>query len=239
MRNTYIIAKKEIISYFSSPMAYIIAAVFLALSGLFFSSFVSRAQIASLSGFFQPASFIVILLAPVLTMRLFAEEQKLGTLELLLTAPVRDVDVVLGKFIAALSILLAMLALTLYYPLLLFWFGDPDFGPIASGYLAMLLLGSACLSVGLLASSLTSNQIVAAIVGLGILLGFWVIGLASQVVGSSVPVLRDVLNYVGLNSHFGDMVNGVVDTKSLVYYVSFTAAVLFLTVRSLETRRWR
>lgn len=239
MRTTFIIAKKEIVSYFTSPMAYIIASVFLALSGLFFANYVNRVQVASLTGFFGPASFVVILLAPVLTMRLFAEEQKLGTLELLLTAPVRDLEVVLGKFLAALSILLAMLALTLYYPLLLFWFGDPDFGPIVSGYLAMVLLGAACLSVGLMASSVTSNQIVAAIVGLGILLGFWVIGMAAQVVGGSVPVLRDLLNYVGLNTHFGDMINGVVDTASVVYYVSFTAAMLFLTVRSLETRRWR
>lgn len=239
MRNTLLIARKEIVSYFTSPMAYIIAAVFLALSGLFFATYVNSAQIASLSGFFQPASFIIILLAPVLTMRLFAEEQKLGTLELLLTAPVRDVEVVAGKFIAALTILLGMLALTLYYPLLLFWFGDPDFGPIASGYLALLLLGASALSVGLLASSLTSNQIVAAIVGLGILLGFWVIGLASQIVGGSYPLLRDLLNYLGLGSHFTDMVRGVIDTKSLVYYLSFSAAVLFLTVRSLETRRWR
>lgn len=239
MRNTYTIARKEIVGYFSSPMAYIITAVFLALSGFFFAGYVSQAQVANLRGFFQPASFLLLLLSPVLTMRLIAEEQKLGTLELLLTAPVRDMEVVLGKYLAAFTILFVMVALTLYYPMLLMWFGEPDLGPIMAGYLALLLMGGSALAVGLLASSMTSNQIVAAIFGLGILLGFSVAGYAAQVLGTNVPVMKDLLNYISLNTHFADMVNGVVDTKSLIYYVTFIAAVLFLTVRSLETRRWR
>ncbi|MBI4496279.1 MAG: ABC transporter permease subunit [Chloroflexi bacterium] len=238
MRNTLAILKKEVVGYFTSPMAYVVAAVFLVLSGLFFARYVSSAQIASLRGFFQPASFLMILLAPVLTMRLLAEEQKLGTLELLLTAPVRDVEVVLGKFLASLAILAVMLVLTLYYPLLLFWFGDPDPGPLLTGYLSLLLLGASALAVGLLASSLTSNQIVAAVLGLGILLLFWLLGLSASMV-ENLPLVRDALIYISLGGHLTDLVNGVIDTKDLVYYLSFAAVALFLTVRSLETRRWR
>jgi ABC-2 type transport system permease protein len=238
VRTTFIIAKRELIAYFTSPMAYIIAAVFLVLTGLFFVAYVNEAQIANMRGFFQPASFLLILMGPVLTMRLLAEEQKLGTIELLLTAPVRDVEVVLGKFLASWIILAVMLLLTAYYPMLLFWVGDPDIGPILSGYLGMLLLGASVLSVGLFASSITNNQIVAAVVGLGILMLFWAVGLAAGL-AENMPDVRDALTYVSLGGHMTDLVNGVIDTKDIVYYVTFSGIALFLSVQSLETRRWR
>lgn len=239
MRNTVTIAKRELVSYFTAPMAYVVAAVFLVLSGLFFASYLNSAQVASLEGFFQPASFLIIIMAPLLTMRLLAEEQKMGTLELLLTAPVRDVEVVVGKFVASVVILAAMLVLTVSYPLLLFSVGgDPDIGPILSGYLGLLLLGCCALAVGLLASSMTSNQIVAAVVGLGILLLFWALGIAASLV-DNLPRVRDTLTYVSLGGHLTDLVNGVIDTKDLVYYLTFTGVAIFLSVRSLETRRWR
>lgn len=238
MTNTFIIAKRELVAYFSSPMAYIVAAVFLVLSGLFFASYISEAQLANMRGFFQPASFILILMAPVLTMRLLAEEQKMGTIELLLTAPVRDIEVVLGKFLASFVILVAMLLLTLYYPMMLFWFGDPDIGPILSGYLGLVLLGASVLAVGLFASSLTNNQIVAAVLALGILLMFWALGLAAALT-ENLPRVRDALTYASLNGHLTDLVNGVIDTKDIVYYLTFTGIALFLSVQSLETRRWR
>lgn len=239
MRNTLAIAGKELRSYFTSPMAYIIAGVFLAMTGFFFANDLTNFRLARLQGLLGPSGFLLLLIAPILTMRLLAEEQKMGTLELLLTSPVRDEEVVLGKYLAALGILIVMLALTLYYPILLLMAGaDPDMGPIVSGYLGLFLAGAAFLGVGLLASSFTSNQMLAGVLGIGILLLFWLISGASNLM-PNVPFARDVLNYVSLGSHFSDFLRGVVDTKSVVYYLTFTAAALFLTMRSLETRRWR
>lgn len=180
MRNILAITTKELKTFFASPMAYVIAATFLMINGFFFAQDLLVVQLARMDGFFGPGSFLLLLIGPILTMRLLAEEQKLGTLELLLTAPVRDEEVVLGKFLSVMGILLVMLLLTFYFPLLLLLFSEPDFGPILTGYLGMFLLSSCFLAVGLLASSLTSNQIVAAVLGVGVLLLFWLLGGASS-----------------------------------------------------------
>lgn len=238
MRSTFIIAGKEVRAYFTSPTAYLVAAVFLVVSGLFFASYLTQVQQASMRGFFSNGAFFLLLLAPVLTMRLLAEEQKLGTIELLLTAPVRDAEVVLGKFLASFVILLGMLLLTLYYPLILLWSGDPDWGPIGTGYLGLLLLGTCYLGIGVLASSLTSNQIVAAVLALGVLILFWALSAAAAFV-QAVPLASQALTYLSLRDHFQDFVNGVIDTRNVVYYLSFLAVTLFIAIRSLETRRWR
>jgi len=239
MRSTLAIASKELRTYLASPMAYVVTALFLFMSGLFgFASDLTSTQLARLDGFFEFASFLLVLLAPILTMRLLAEEQKLGTLELLLTAPVRDHEVVLGKFLASVGILAAMLLTTFYYPVLLLFFAHPDIGPMLSGYFGLLLLGAALLAVGVLASSLTSNQIVAAVLGIGILLAFSFAHLILAF-AQSVPGAADLLTYLSLSTHFTDFVRGVIDTKAVVYYLSFIAVTLFFTVRSLETRRWR
>ena len=169
-------------------------------------------------------------------MRLLAEEQKLGTLELLLTAPVRDWEVVAGKYVASLVILTATIALTLYYVLMLYWFGDPDAGPVVSAYLGLLLHGAAALAVGLLASSLSSNQIVAAVVGVAALL---TLSSTGQVAGLFSGMTEEVLNGMAMNLHFLDFSRGIIDTTHVAYYLSMVAAAIFLTVRSLETRRWR
>lgn len=238
MRNTLVIAAKEVRAYVTSPMAYVVTAVFLAVSGLFFADHLSQVQQASMQGFFSRGSFFLLLLAPVLTMRLLAEEQQLGTIELLLTAPVRDSEVVLGKFLASFAIVVGMLLLTLYYPLMLLWFGDPDLGPIGTGYLGLLLLGACYLAVGVLASSLTNNQIVAAVLALGVLILLWVMSGAAAFV-QAVPLAGQVLRYLSISTHYGDFMNGVLDTSHVVYYLTFLAAGLFLAIRSLETRRWR
>lgn len=238
MRNTIAIMGKEFRTYFTSPMAYIIAAVYLAMSGFFFVQDLSTLQLARLQGLLGPSGFLLLLIAPILTMRLFAEEQKLGTLELLLTAPVRDEEVVLGKFLSALSIMTVMILLTAYYPIILMVFGNPDVGPILSGYLGLFLAGMCFLAVGLLASSFTSNQILAAILGIGLLLLFWLISGAASLV-PNLPAVRDVLSFISLGSHYNDFLRGVIDTKHVIYYLSFAATCLFFTVRSLETRRWR
>ena len=169
-------------------------------------------------------------------MRLISEERKLGTWELLLTAPVREYEIVLGKFFSCLLVLAGMLILTLYFPLLLMIFGDPDIGPILTSYLGLFLLGSASVAIGIFASSLTPNQIVSAVVAGGILFGLWFLGM----VGSLIPEpLGEILSYFSLSEHFPGFVRGVVDTRDLVYYLSVTAVFLFLSVRSIETERWR
>ena len=243
MRISLAIAWKEIQTFYTSPMGYIVSLVFLALTGVFFGVSISRDfPVASIQAFIEPEGFpisfehILILLAPAITMRLMAEEQKLGTIELLLTSPVRDWEVVIGKFLASLVFFMVTLALTLYYVLLLYIYGNPDSGPIWSGYLGLILYGATALSIGLLASSLTNNQIVALVVGFGILL---TLALMDQASGAVQGTTSTILAQLGPTSHLEDFSRGVVDTNHIIYYVSATAVFLFLTVRSLETRRWR
>lgn len=237
-QNTATIAWKELRTYLASPGAYIIAAVFLAVTGaLFVNSISGTFPEASARGFLEPAAlFVVPVLAPILSMRLLAEEQKLGTLELLLTSPVRDYQVVLGKFIASYIILILTISLTFFFVLLLVWKGDPDMGPIFSGYLGFVLYTGAALSVGILASSLSANQIVSAVLGFGILLILVLLGQASELVSG---LFKTILEEASVLKHFQDFSRGVIDTWDLVYYATVIAGFLFLTIRSLESRRWR
>ena len=237
MNNTITIALKETKAYFSTPTAYIVGAMFLVLTGIFFVFDMTRPFAeASIRNFVTWASLFTMFLAPLLTMRLLAEEQKLGTLELLLTSPVRDWEVVLGKYIASLAILLVAIAFTLYYVALLYVFGNPDTGPILSAYLGLILFGAAALAIGVMASSLSSNQIVAAVVGMGILLTLSYIDRIARIVEG---VAAEVLTGVSMNAHFTDFARGVLDTSHIVYYISMAAVFLFIAIRSLETRRWR
>ena len=237
MRNTLAIAWKESRSYFSTPTAYVVGAMFLVLTGIFFVFDVtSPFAEASVRAIVNWASFFILFLAPLLTMRLLAEEQKMGTLELLLTAPVRDWEVVIGKYIASLLMLIATVALTVYYVILLYGFGEPDTGPVLSAYLGLFLHGAAALAVGLMASSLSGNQIVAAMVGMAVLLALSFLNRVANLVSG---VAADVVNGLSLNAHFTDFSRGVVDTSNIVYYLSVAAVFLFLTIRSLEARRWR
>jgi len=235
VRNTTTIALREFKSYLASPMAYVVTGIFLVLTGFFFQSSPTTYSETSINGFLVWGSILLLLLASVLTMRLLAEEKKMGTLELLLTAPVRDSEVIMGKFLGSLGILTVMLALTFYYPILLWVFGSPDWGPIATGYLGLFLLGCTSLAVGLFASSLTSNQIVAAVVAGGIIFALWFIGMAADLLPEA---LGEVIGYLSLNYHFPDFMRGVIDTRGVIYYLSITALFLFLAVRSLENSRW-
>ena len=238
MRRTALICGKEIGTYLSSPMAYIVSAIFIALSGASFTTYLAQTSYSdtSIRGFLETGQLLILLFSALLTMRLISEERKLGTWELLLTAPVREYEIVLGKFFSCLLVLVGMLILTLYFPLLLLIFGDPDIGPILTSYLGLFLLGSASVAIGIFASSLTPNQIVSAVVAGGILFGLWFLGM----VGSLIPEpLGEILSYFSLSEHFPGFVRGVVDTRDLVYYLSVTAVFLFLSVRSIETERWR
>ncbi len=237
MRNTFTIAWKETKAYFTTPTAYIVGAMFLVLTGIFFVFDMTRPFAeASVRNFVSWASLFIMFLAPLLTMRLLAEEQKMGTLELLLTAPVQDWEVVLGKYIASFVTLMVTVAFTFYYVVLLYVFATPDTGPILSAYFGLVLYGSAALAIGLMASSLSGNQIVAAVVGIGILLTLSFIDRIASIVEG---LAADVLNGVSMNAHFTDFARGVIDTSHIVYYISMAAVFLFIAVRSLETRRWR
>jgi len=239
VRNIMTIATKEFKSYLASPMAYIVISIFLIFTGAFFGligPFNSSTYIeTSIGGFLQPASIIILLFGPLLTMRLLAEERKLGTIELLMTAPVRDSEVIIGKFLGSVGVLLVMLVFTIYYPIMLIIFGDPDIGPIGTGYLGLFLLGCASLAVGIFASSLTSNQIVSAVVAGGILLGLWFLGTAA----SYLPqVLGNAIGYFSPSTYFPDFMRGIIDTRGIIYYLSIIALFLFLGIRSLENSRW-
>jgi ABC-2 type transport system permease protein len=253
LRFITVIAAKEIRTYFSSPMAYVVSAAFLAITGFFFVASVSDAFAeASIRGYLAGAVFFMIFMSPAITMRLIAEEQKLGTLELLLTSPIREFEIVLGKFIAAFVMTAIMTGLSLYFVIVLFIYGDPDIGPLLSGFLGLALYAAATLAVGLFASALSSNQIVGLIVGSGILTVLTIIdfvserltGVVSQVLdafqlGASFSVFDLDSFGVAQGGHFADFAKGIISVADIAYYVSLTAVFLLLTVLVLEARRWR
>jgi ABC-2 type transport system permease protein len=238
MHNTLAIAKRELIAYFTSPVAYVVTAMFLVIMGLLFGYVLTaplQYRVADLSPVLGSIPVILLLVAPALTMRLLAEEQRSGTIELLLTAPVRDWEVVGGKYLASLTLFLTMVALTLYYPLILMAFGNPDLGVLAASYIGVILLGGSFLSLGLLASSLTQNQVVAAMISFGLILSLWLVGFLSGVVTGPGA---DIVDYISIVAHYGDFMKGIVASKDVIYYLSIIGGALFLATRSLETRRW-
>jgi ABC-2 type transport system permease protein len=233
-----IIASRELRSYLASPMAYVVAIVFVAFSGVSFAGYLSASNYmdASMRGFLDAAQVLILAFASLLTMRLVAEERKLGTWELMLTVPVSDAEIVVGKFLAALAMLTGMLALTFYFPLLLMIFGDPDRGPIFTSYLGLFLLGAASVAIGLFASSVTAHQIVAAVIALGMLFGLWFLGPAA---GEVPGGLGEFLSSLSLSHWFPDFVRGVLDTKAIVYYLSVAGVFVWLAGRAVESERWR
>jgi ABC-2 type transport system permease protein len=182
------------------------------------------------------ATVILLFIFPLITMRTYAEEKRSGTMELLLTSPVTDLQIILGKFLGAMGLYAAMLAVTMIHIGLLFLYGNPEWKPIATGYLGLLLMGGCFISVGLLISSLTRNQIVAGMATFAVFLMLWVINWISSFVG---PTAQNVLTYLSITEHFDDFAKGVIDTKHLVYYASFMAFGLFLTMKSVDSERWR
>jgi len=238
MRNARIICGRELGAYLSSPMAYVVTAVFMVICGASFSMYLAGTSYVdtSITGFVNAAQLLILLFSAVITMRLVAEERKLGTWELLLTAPVRETEIIAGKFLGCLAVLAGMLALTLYFPFLLLLYGDPDLGAIATSYLGLLLLGCASLSIGIFASTLTSNQIVSAVVAVGILCGLWFIGVAGDLATGG---LKEALTYLSLSGHFADFTRGIVDTRAVVYYLGVTGLFLYCAAGSVEAGRWR
>jgi ABC-2 type transport system permease protein len=239
MKNIWTICWRELKAYFVSPIAYGAGALFLLINGFLFSLIVTGSQEASLRGVMQNMMFILLLFAPALTMKLIADEQRMGTIELLLTAPVRDWQIILGKYFGSLiTYLVILLGPTLYYVALLAIFGKPDYGPIITGYIGILLLGASFLAVGLFSSSLTQNQIIAYFAGLVILLLLWVADAGNSPLGLSGPI-GDALAYIAIPRHFDDFFRGVVDTRDIVYSLSVVTVSLFLATQVLQSRRWR
>jgi ABC-2 type transport system permease protein len=253
MRNIAAIAQREVNAYFASPIAYVLIGFFALLFGWFFyvplAFFIQQSSQMGMNPTqalninqmlvgptLMNTTVIMLFLFPLITMRTYAEEKRSGTIELLLTSPVTDVEIIIGKFLGAMLLYAAMLAVTLLHMAILFIFGDPEWKPIATGYLGLLLMGGCFLSLGLFISSLTKNQIVAAMATFAVFLMLWVINWISTFVG---PTTQTVLQYLSLTEHFDDFAKGVIDTKHVIYYLSFMAFGLFLTAKSVDSERWR
>jgi ABC-2 type transport system permease protein len=252
MSNILAIAQKELRSYFASPIGYVITGLFALLFGWIFYAYLSYFVRSSeqmmmgggtpnvnqhmISGLLQTTATIILFVMPMITMRTYSEEKRSGTIELLLTSPLTDVQIILGKFFGAMTLYAAMLAVTLIHIAILFGFGSPEWKPIATTYLGLLLFGGCFVSVGLLISSMTKNQIVAFVASLGVFLLLWIIDWMASFSG---PTVSAILTYLSIIGHLEDFTKGVLDTTHLIYYFSFITFGLFLTAKSVDTERWR
>jgi ABC-2 type transport system permease protein len=237
VRNVWTIARREFAAYFVSPIAYAVAVIFFLILGLFFNyvDLPQQAYYATVADVFSRVTTISLFIAPALTMRLIAEERRSRTLELLLTAPIRDSELILGKFLAGLGFYLVLVALASIYPLILFAFGNPDPRLLITGYIGVVLFGAALIALGTLASTLSQNQILAFFAGFGMVLALMLVGAPARVAG---PQMGEVLRALAINSHLADFQMGILDTRHVVYFLSLTVAALFLATRVLEGRRW-
>lgn len=233
MRETWILAKRELHSYFDSPTAYVVMSVFLLFTGWFFASTLFLQNTASLRSLFDLVPFVFLFFVPAVTMTTFAEERRAGTLELLLTFPVRDWQVIAGKLIAVVTLLTAAIFLTVVYAITIAVLGDLDVGATIGGYFGLILLATATASIGLFASSLTRNQIVSFIVAFGIIFVLFMV----DKIGPFVPGwAAGILEYLGTDYHYRNLLRGVIDTRDVLYYVSLTAFAFVLTSYSLSRR---
>lgn len=253
MGNIAAIAQKELRSYFASPIAYTIIGFFALVFGWFYivslTFFMQASMQMGMPGqgqvninnmairpLLQNVSVVALFVLPLITMRTYAEEKRTGTIELLLTSPLTDFQIIMGKFLGAVALYSLMLAVTAIHMIILFVYGNPEWKPILSGYLGLLLMGASFISIGLLISSLTKNQIVAGMVTFAVLLLLWTVSWMSDSAG---PVMRRVLEALSITSHFDDFSKGVIALNHVVYYLSFITFGLFLTAKSVDSERWR
>jgi len=254
VRNIWTVASKELRGYFTSPVAWVMMGLFALIFGYFFVSYLAFFVRNSMQAAFgqgpqtmninmeliRPllgnASVLVLFLLPMITMRTYSEEKRSGTIELLLTSPVTDFEIIAGKFLGTVGLYVALLGVTLLYIVILFIFGQPEWKPVLSGYLGLLLLGSCFISLGLFISSTTKNQMVAGAATFVVGLLFWIV---SWIADSAGPMMSQVLSYLSITEHFDDFGKGIIDSKHLVYYLSFIAFGLFLTIKSVDSERWR
>lgn len=235
MKNTYFIIQKELKIYFTSAIAYVLGAFFLAISGYFFSLIVFYSKSIDFQPIFSNMAVLLLFILPLMSMRLIAEEKKSGTLEILLTRPIKEWQIILGKFFASLILMIIILFFTLFYVLVVAKFGQPELMVLLSGYLGIILVAAAILAVGIFASTLTNNQIIAAIVSFVIVLITWLLSSASAITGGS----ENILSYLALSNHLDDFTRGVINLKNIIYYLSFIVFWLYLAIRLLEARRWK
>jgi ABC-2 type transport system permease protein len=254
VRNVMSVAGKELRGYFASPVAWVMMGLFALIFGWFFISyltfFVRNSMQSMMGGGQQPmnvnmelirpllsnASVLVLFLLPMITMRTYSEEKRSGTIELLLTSPLTDFEIVAGKFLGTVGLYLGLLAVTAVYIGILFLYGRPEWRPLISGYLGLLLMGGCFISIGLFISSTTKNQMVAGAATFVVGLLFWVV---SWFADSSGPMMSAVLSYLSITEHFDDFGKGIIDTKHVIYYLSFISFGLFLTLKSVDSERWR
>ncbi|MCP4725943.1 MAG: ABC transporter permease subunit [bacterium] len=259
MKNIIALFLREFKSYFISPIAYVVLTMFLIITGYFFyanlsvfldymTNMMAQAQYYRqlpppvdvndyvIMPLFHNFSIVLLFMLPMITMRLFAEEKKTMTIELLMTSPLTTVQTVLGKYFAALALFIVMLLPTVIYFIIIGIYGNPELYPILTSYLGLFFLGASLMGIGLLISSLTENQIIAAAVTFGIYLLLWTIGWMASFAG---PKFAAVINYLSIINHFNDFTRGVFDTKHILFYLSFAFFGLYLTYRSVESIRWR
>jgi ABC-2 type transport system permease protein len=238
LKTVYYLFKKELMGYFNSPIAYIFIGVFLVVGNwLFFKYFFLMGQ-ATMRSYFSLLPWIFLFLAPALTMRLWAEEKRSGTIEFLLTLPVTDWQVVLAKFFGGLIFLFLSLLASITLPFTVLSLGNADLGPIIGSYIGALFLGGSYIALGLFISSLTRNQIIAFIMGVMACFLFFIIG-ADFTLASAPLFIMPLMKFVGLGSHFNSIAKGVIDTKDIIYYVSFIFIFLWLNARVIESRNWK
>ena len=233
MHETWTLTKRELHAYFDSPAAYVVLSVFLLFTGWFFGSTLFLQNLASLRSVFSIAPFVFLFFIPALTMASFAEERRAGTLELLLTFPVRDWQVIAGKLLAVALFLSIAIGLTVFYTITLSLLGDLDFGATVGGYLGLFLLGITYGAIGIFASSLTRNQIVAFILGFAIIFALFLLDKVTDFVPGW---LGTVMQYLGADFHYQNLMRGVIDTRDVLYYLSMTAFAFLLTTYTLAKR---
>ncbi len=255
MRNAWIIAKRDLGSFFNSPVFYVVTTVFLILYSFIFFNILNFFSFQSLQAgqmqgmgmslnlnemviepSLQNMSVILLLIIPIITMRSFADEKKMKTFRLLLSSPVHLKEIIIGKFLACMLVVTLMILISSYSVGFLFLLGEPEPGPIVTGYLGVILMAGCFISAGIFASSLTDNQIIAAVLTFGFSLFMWVIGWGAQAAG---PISGQVLQYLSIIDHLDHFLKGLVDTSDLVYYLSFILFSLFLCHRVLDSNRWR
>ena len=233
--NVGTIFKKELRSYFNSAVAYVVIVVFLAIVGWMYTSSMFLINVASLRMMFELVPLVFLFVVPAVTMRLLAEEKKAGTIELLTTKPLHDWEIIAGKFLAAWALIGIALLPTLIYYITIVFLGDIDNGPVIGGYVGLLLMAGVYVAIGLLASSVTENQIVAFIVGLLLMFAFYMM---DKVLIFVPDFMTSVVEYLGIDFHFSNIARGVIDSRDIVYFGSMLGFTLYLSVVSLEKRKW-
>jgi len=254
IRNILTIAGKELRGYFASPVAWVMMGLFAFIFGRFFDVFLDyfvkqsmqqqfggasqavNVNMGMIRGLLGNTTVLILFLLPMVTMRTYAEEKRSGTIELLLTSPLKDVEIVLGKFLGAVGLYCGLLGVTVLYIAILFVYGNPEFVPLLAGYLGLLLMGSCFIALGLFISSLTKNQMVAGAATFIVALLFWIMDWSADSAG---PMLSSILNELSITKHFDDFAKGVIDTHHVVFYLSFITFGLYLTMKSVDSERWR